>query len=64
LPLTGCKTALMNWDLILTGLKKRILSTVSTVAAMELKVDWENVNNVVAKARETSLKNLRESIEA
>ena len=47
-----------------TGLKKRILSTVSTVAAMELKVDWENVNNVVAKARETSLKNLRESIEA
>ena len=45
----------------MTELKGRALSTGTYI---EGKIDWERVNNIVAKARETSLKNLRESIEA
>lgn len=44
-----------------TGLQGRALST---CIAIDEKVDWERVDNIVAKARETSLKNLQESIEA
>ena len=45
----------------MTELKGRALSTGTHI---ENEIDWERVNNIVAKARETSLKNLRESIEA
>ena len=44
-----------------TGLQGRALPT---CIAIDEKVDWERVDNIVAKARETSLKNLQESIEA
>lgn len=45
----------------MTELKGRALSTWTDI---EGEIDWEYVNNIVAKARETSLKNLQESIEA
>ena len=44
-----------------TGLQVRALPT---CIAIDEKVDWKRVNNVVAKAREVSLRNLQESIEA
>ena len=45
----------------MTELKGRALSTGTDI---EGEIDWEHVNHIVAKARETSLKNLWESIEA
>ena len=45
----------------MTELKGRVLSTGTDIDG---EINWERVNNIVAKARETSLKNLRESIEA
>ena len=44
-----------------TGLQGRALPT---CIAIDEKVNWKRVNNVVAKAREVSLRNLQESIEA
>lgn len=45
----------------MTELKGRALSTGTDIDG---EIDWERVNNIVTKARKTSLKNLRESIEA
>lgn len=45
----------------MTELKERALPTGTDIDG---EINWERVNNIVAKARETSLKNLRESIEA
>lgn len=46
-----------------TGLQQRAITMTCSVQDIDMPVDWDTVNNVVAESRERSLVNLQRSIE-